>query len=231
MTPLNVSPFPPLDLAPVFLANDEYEVLTAYLYQVLTGSSDRCVHLFNPLRASSDGSSTGLIQSYNAHGYEVLDLAISNDNARFTSVGGDKQVFLWDVTTARTLRRWSGHFGRVNCVDFGGEEGSVVVSGSFDATVRVWDAKSQNTKPVQILEDARDSILSVSVNRWEILTGSVDGRIRAYDIRMGTVHIDHIGRVSDPLPFLGEMQNGRYANVYNQIPLRRYSRQKTAMQS
>lgn len=44
-------------------------------------------------------------------------------------MGGDKQVFLWDVATARTLRRWAGHFGRVNCVGFGGEEGSVVVSG------------------------------------------------------------------------------------------------------
>ena len=124
----------------------------------------------------------------------MLDLAVSNDNARFVSVGGDKQVFLWDVSTARTLRRWSGHFGRVNCVDFGGEEGSVVVSGSFDATVRIWDAKSQNTKPIQVLEDAKDSILSVRVDGWEILTGSVDGQIRAYDIRMGTVYVDHIGR-------------------------------------
>jgi len=38
-------------------------------------------------------------------------------------------VFLWDVATARTLRRWSGHFGRVNCVGFGGDWDSVVLSG------------------------------------------------------------------------------------------------------
>lgn len=59
----------------------------------------------------------------------MFDLSITEDNARFASVGGDKQVFLWDVATARTLKRWPGHFGRVNCVGFGGEEGNVVVSG------------------------------------------------------------------------------------------------------
>lgn len=71
------------------------------------------------------------MQTYSAHGYEVLDLSVAHDNARFASVGGDKQVFLWDVSTARTLRRWAGHFARVNCVAFGGEEDTVVVSGMF----------------------------------------------------------------------------------------------------
>lgn len=95
--------------------------------QILTGSSDRSVRLYNPSKVSP--TTDGLIQTYSAHGYEVLDLAVTSDNARFASVGGDKQVFLWDVATARTLRRWSGHFGRVNCVGFGGDGDSVVVSG------------------------------------------------------------------------------------------------------
>lgn len=69
------------------------------------------------------------MQTYSAHGYEVLDISVTEDNARFATVGGDKQVFLWDVATARTLRRWAGHSGRVNCVDIGGDEGNVVVSG------------------------------------------------------------------------------------------------------
>lgn len=97
--------------------------------QLLTGSSDRSIRLYNPAKASTSSIGSGLVQTYSAHGYEVLDISVTEDNARFASVGGDKQVFLWDVATARTLRRWSGHFGRVNCVGFGGEEGSVVFSG------------------------------------------------------------------------------------------------------
>ena len=72
-----------------------------------------------------------MVQTYGAHGYEVLDIAVSDDNARFVSVGGDKTVFLWDVTSARTLRRWSGHVGRVNACAFGGAGGDVVVSGEL----------------------------------------------------------------------------------------------------
>lgn len=168
--------------------------LTAPELQILTGSSDRTIHLYNPLKSSPTVSKSGLIQSYSAHGYEVLDLAVTTDNARFASVGGDKQVFLWDVATARTLKRWSGHFGRVNCVGFGGEGESVVVSGSFDATVRLWDCKSQSTKPIQVLEEAKDSVSSLHVVGHEIVTGSVDGRMRVYDLRMGMASVDVIGR-------------------------------------
>ena len=45
-------------------------------------------------------------------------------------------MFLWDVATARTLKRWAGHFGRVNCVEFGGEGASVVVSGAWNLLLR-----------------------------------------------------------------------------------------------
>ncbi|MCJ1432663.1 hypothetical protein MMC27_002020 [Xylographa pallens] len=168
---------------------------------VLTGSSDRTIRLYNPLKAApsalaadaSPPTAPGLIQTYAAHGYEVLDLAVSADNARFASVGGDRQVFLWDVATGRTLRRWAGHGGRVNAVALGGPAQEVVVSGSFDATVRVWDAKSAAPKPVQVFDDARDSVSSVAVMGWDIVAGSVDGRVRVYDVRMGVVHTDVVG--------------------------------------
>ena len=143
---------------------------------------------------SAASQAPGLIQTYSAHGYEVLDIAVTDDNARFASVGGDRQVFLWDVATGKTLRRWAGHGGRVNAVAFGGEEQQVVVSGSFDATVRLWDCKSQSAKPIQVLEDAKDSVSSICVAGCEIMTGSVDGRLRLYDIRMGMVHVDVVGQ-------------------------------------
>ncbi|KAI9818367.1 MAG: hypothetical protein M1826_001389 [Phylliscum demangeonii] len=164
----------------------------------LTGCSDRLIRLFNP----SNGS---LVQTYGAHGYEVLDLAVTGDNARFASVGGDKQVFLWDVATARTLRRFAGHFARVNAVAFGAEGAAVVVSGSFDATVRLWDCKSQSTKPLQVLEEARDSVTAVLVVGHEICTASVDGRVRVYDLRMGMVYVDVVGQ---PITSLALTQDG-----------------------
>ncbi|EOD53002.1 putative cell division control protein 12 protein [Neofusicoccum parvum] len=131
--------------------------------QILTGCSDRTIRLFNPARGGNS-----LVQTYEAHGYEVLDLAVAADNARFASVGGDKQVFLWDVASATTLR-------------------------SFDATVKLWDLKSQSNKPLMTLSEAKDSISSVCVWGHEIFAGCVDGRVRMYDLRMGQVFVDVVG--------------------------------------
>lgn len=101
---------------------------------VLTGSSDRAVHLSRALPSSSSqavAETTQPIQRYEAHGYSVLDIAVSADNSRFSSVGGDRQVFLWDVEQGSTVRRWAGHTSRVEAVQFAGEGDSVVVSGAF----------------------------------------------------------------------------------------------------
>jgi mitogen-activated protein kinase organizer 1 len=114
---------------------------------------------------------------------------VSSDNERFASAGGDRTVFLWDVRSATTTRRFGGnvhgHTSRINCVAFGGSGDSVLASGGFDTTVRVWDVKSQSTKPIQVLSEARDAVTCLVVKGHEIVAGSVDGRVRGYDLRMG----------------------------------------------
>ncbi|EER27656.1 hypothetical protein D8B26_006250 [Coccidioides posadasii str. Silveira] len=163
---------------------------------ILTGSSDRDVHLSRAVPQSSSASAntvtTTPIQKYEAHGYSVLDLAVTADNARFVSVGGDKQVFLWDVETGSTVRRWSGHDARVEAVEFGGEADSIVASGSADTTVKIWDTRSLTSKPMQTLTEATDTVSSVHIHTpsCSIMSGSYDGRIRTYDLRMGVVKVD-----------------------------------------
>jgi mitogen-activated protein kinase organizer 1 len=44
------------------------------------------------------------------------------------------------------------------------------------------------------LADAKDSISCLAVLDAEIFVGSVDGRVRLYDIRMGRLSVDVIGR-------------------------------------
>ncbi|KAF2269370.1 WD40 repeat-like protein [Lojkania enalia] len=162
---------------------------------ILTGCSDRTIRLYNPSKApiSSDISAAGIINKYNAHGYEVLSLAVAHTNDKFVSAGGDKTVFYWDVQTAQTIKRWSGHSGRINCCAFGGEDDSVAISGSFDGTVKIWDTKSSNYRPIMSLDEAKDSISDVALFDAEIIAGSVDGKVRSYDLRMGICNVDVIG--------------------------------------
>ncbi|KAK3988600.1 putative mitogen-activated protein kinase organizer 1 [Cladorrhinum sp. PSN332] len=174
---------------------------------ILTGSSDRSIRLYNPSTTTTTTSPSSpessiiptgkLIQTYsNSHAYEVLSLSISSQNDKFASSGGDRTVHLWDVSTAQTIRRFGSsstthsHTGRVNAVTFAGHDDSLVISGGLDCTVRIWDLKSHgsSSKPIQVLSEARDAVTSVAVgpsSNAEIVAGSVDGRVRTYDVRMG----------------------------------------------
>lgn len=177
---------------------------------ILTGSADRSIRLYNPFPSTAVPEIRSalttkvpavpqgrLVQTYAGHGYEVLSLAVASDNERFVSGGGDRAVFLWDVATAVTTRRFGGnahgHTARINCVSFAGSGDSLVVSGGFDTTVRLWDVKSNSYKPIQTFSEARDAVTALAVRGPEVIVGSVDGRVRTYDIRMGRCTTDVMG--------------------------------------
>ncbi len=170
---------------------------------LLTGSSDRQIHLSRSEPTNSSGNKP--IQKYVAHGYPVLDIAVAHNNQTFASVGGDRSVFLWDVANGGseenggTLRRFGnnttqGHTSRINCVAFAGgaDADNVLVSGGDDTTVRLWDVRSRDPKPLMVLDEAKDGVTSVVVagSHHEIVAGSVDGRIRSYDVRAGKIITD-----------------------------------------
>ena len=48
--------------------------------------------------------------------------------------------------------------------------------------------------PIQIFKEAKDSVASLVISGHEILAGSVDGKVRCYDLRMGQLNTDELGR-------------------------------------
>ncbi|GJJ06216.1 hypothetical protein Clacol_000406 [Clathrus columnatus] len=136
---------------------------------LLTGGQDRTIRLWNPNLGTE-------IKVYKGHGYEVLSITISPDNAKIASSGGDRSVFLWDVATGNAIRRIPGHLARINAVEFN-EDASVVASGSYDSTVKLWDLRAQNRQPIQTLDEARDAIQTLFVGSTCIMSGSVDGHV------------------------------------------------------
>ncbi|EGN99528.1 hypothetical protein SERLA73DRAFT_179586 [Serpula lacrymans var. lacrymans S7.3] len=153
---------------------------------VLSGGQDRTVRLWNPQLGTQ-------IKVFQAHGYEVLSITVSHDNAKFASSGGDRSVFLWDVASGVTTRRLSGHMGKVHVVEFNADA-SVLASGSFDATVRLWDLRAQPRAPIQVLEEARDAVQTIHIDSTTIIAGSIDGHVRTYDLRKGELRSDYIGQ-------------------------------------
>ncbi|XP_077460734.1 WD repeat domain-containing protein 83 [Stigmatopora argus] len=151
---------------------------------LLTCGADKSLKLWS-------GSRGTLLKTYAGHGYEVLDADGSFDNSNICTGSSDKTVILWDVATGQVARKLRGHAAKVNCVQFN-EEASVILSGSLDGTVRCWDTRSRKNEPIQVLDEARDSVSSLKVSKHELLTGSVDGRVRRYDLRMGQLYVDFL---------------------------------------
>lgn len=54
--------------------------------------------------------------------------------------------------------------------------------------------RAQNRQPIQILQEARDAVQTMHVASTAIITGSVDGHVRTYDLRKGELRSDYIGR-------------------------------------
>lgn len=168
---------------------------------ILTGSSDRQIHLSRaePPKSAQESqvhTTTNPIQRYTSHGYPVLSLTLTADNKSFASSSADRSgPFLWDINTPNTtLRRFgsnspSPHTSRITCVSFTAND-TILASGSDDRSVRLWDNKSRDTRPLMVLEDAKDGVSALACFDTEIVTGSIDGRMRSYDVRTGRMKVD-----------------------------------------
>ncbi len=56
-----------------------------------------------------------------------------------------------------------------------------------------WQYRTNGNPIIQILDQAKDSVTSVKIRGHLILSGSVDGYMRCYDVRKGVLTADHIG--------------------------------------
>ncbi len=124
---------------------------------------------------------------------QVLDADTSYDHAFLCSGSADKSVFYTDVATAKIIRKYRAHMGRVNVCRFNLEESNMIISGSIDGKVRFWDLRSKSFEHLQQIDDCKDSITYIDLNSQQLLISCLDKRIRLYDIRFGKLTCDYIG--------------------------------------
>jgi hypothetical protein len=164
--------------------------------RALSSGADHTVRLWD----TADGREIGRLEG---HQEQVWTVAISPDghtaltgsggevkanNAGYTMnfrVGGsDFSVRLWDMTTARPLRRLEGHTGAIGQAVFS-PDGRFVLSGSCDRTVRLWDVATG--REVRRFTGHTDCVLGVAYapDGRQVVSGGGDGTVRLWDVETG----------------------------------------------
>lgn len=81
------------------------------------------------------------IRLFLGHSDAVTTMAISPDGRTLASAGLDCSIYLWDLGSARPIKKMTGHTAPIESLSFSAES-AVLVSGGLDSTVRCWDVKA-----------------------------------------------------------------------------------------
>jgi mitogen-activated protein kinase organizer 1 len=180
----------------------------AYGYHLSSSKRD------NMSQSSSLPSALPMQTYSDGHIHPIYCLATNRSSTTLLSAS-DKTLLATDLLTAQNKQKWWGHVGRIEYVtclggtntddtdnnNSSGGGGNVVgeeiyASASYDSSVRLWDARSRSKDPLMTLEDATDAVTCVTQSpssyHSQIITSSVDGKIRTYDLRYSRMMAEDI---------------------------------------
>jgi WD40 repeat protein len=124
------------------------------------------------------------ISSLVAHLSGVGALAVSNDQSKLATCGGDKIVKVWTLPETggpAFLAEFKGHSNPVSSVAFS-SDGRLLASGGGDLIIKVWDL--QNRTELRSLRGHSDWVSSVAfgADSRYILSGSVDKTVKVWEL-------------------------------------------------
>ncbi|KAI9805695.1 MAG: hypothetical protein M1833_005188 [Piccolia ochrophora] len=166
VTHISVPPLPPATAHPVH--NDLFAVTTGVrvqLFSIRTRKLVKTVTRFDDVAHSGEirrdgrvmvaGDDTGTIQVFDVNSRAILKTwkehkqpvwttrFARTDQTTLMSASDDKTVRLWDLPSQESTNTFAGHADYVRSGEFMPGSGSnIVVSGSYDGTVKLWDPRA-----------------------------------------------------------------------------------------
>ncbi|CAG0880587.1 unnamed protein product [Darwinula stevensoni] len=127
------------------------------------------------------------------HSGAILEVQFSPDGNTLYSASTDKTIGMWDVQTGARLKKMKGHTSFVNSCGVARRGPPLIVSGSDDCTVKMWDSRRkgailslQCTYPVTAVSfnDTSDHIYSSGIDNdikvWDLRKSSLTMRLRGH---------------------------------------------------
>lgn len=141
------------------------------------------------------------------HKGAVLDLAWSTDNSILFSASADATLASWDLSTGSRIRRHTGHDDLINCMDITRRGTELLISGSDDGTIGIWDPRQKQSVSYFETEFPVTAVAFAEAGN-EIYTGGIDNDIKVWDVRKQTVLYSLLGH-NDTITSLAVSPDGQ----------------------
>jgi len=154
---------------------------------LLSGSDDCQICLWDLSAAKQLNSSLEAKTIFTAHTSVVEDVAWHlHHDSYFGSVGDDKKLLIWDTRQSPNKASHSvdAHTAEVNCLSFNPYSEFILVTGSADHTVALWDIRNLKIK-LHTFESHRDEVFQVQwspFNETILASCGSDRRLMVWDI-------------------------------------------------
>ncbi|KAK2740470.1 hypothetical protein FQN57_006097 [Myotisia sp. PD_48] len=126
------------------------------------------------------------------HKGAVLDLQWSRDSQSIFTASADMTLASWDLESGQRIRRHVGHEDIINCLDLSRRGQELLITGSDDGCVGIWDPRQKEA--VDYLETEMPiTAVVMSEAGNEIYSGGIDNDIRVWDIRKKAVAYSMLG--------------------------------------
>lgn len=146
-----------------------------------SGSNDRTVKLWQ-------WGTGNLLRTLTGHTDWVRSVAFSADGRWLASSAQDRVIHLWEVATGKLVQTLRGHRHWVTTVaflpTFASTQMPIVVSGSQDNKIRLWQWNWDGDETIAHLEGHTDAVnsIAVSANGQSLVSASDDGTVRIWDL-------------------------------------------------
>jgi guanine nucleotide-binding protein subunit beta-2-like 1 protein len=147
---------------------------------VLSGSWDGTLRLWDLKKGQT-------IKRFVSHSRDVLAVAFSPDNRQIASGGRDKNLKIWNtVGECKFTVEQGAHSDWVSSVKFYQDQKTpLVVSASWDKTVKVWDNQSMTLKYTFVGHKAQINSLAMPPKTSYLASAGKDGLVIMWDLLSG----------------------------------------------
>jgi Prp8 binding protein len=108
------------------------------------------------------------------------------------SASADMHLASWDLETGLRIRRHVGHEEIINCMDVSRRGEEVLISGSDDGYIGIWDPRTKNAVDF-IPTEFPVTAVAMSEAGNELYSGSIDNDIKVWDMRRKEVVYSMLG--------------------------------------